>query len=112
MSRVSLLLYRLPELVAAPHDDTVYVVEGEKDADNLAKDNSELKGKLDGVAIRVYSVAKSVADCFKFRDIVGLALALEALRRSRRKGLATTQDLRHYAQVCRVTSVMGPYLDR
>jgi len=67
---------------------------------------------IDGVAIRVYSVAKSVADCFKCRNKVGLEVALEALRKSQRKGLATTQDLRHYARVCRVTEVMGPYLDR
>jgi predicted transcriptional regulator of viral defense system len=67
---------------------------------------------IDGVTIRVYSVAKTVADCFKFRDKVGLDVALEALRKSRRQGLATTNDLRHYAQTCRVTEVMRPYLDR
>ena len=67
---------------------------------------------IDGVAIRVYSVAKTVADCFKFRNQVGLEVALEALRRSRRRGLATTEDLRRYARVCRVTEVMRPYLDR
>jgi predicted transcriptional regulator of viral defense system len=67
---------------------------------------------IDGVAIRVYSVAKTVADCFKFRNQVGLEVALEALRRSRRRGLATTEDLRHYARICRVTEVMRPYLDR
>jgi predicted transcriptional regulator of viral defense system len=66
---------------------------------------------IDGVEIRVYSVAKTVADCFKFRNRIGLDVALEALRRSQRKGLATAQDLRHYARVCRVSEVMGPYLD-
>ncbi len=67
---------------------------------------------IDGVTIRVYSVAKTVADCFKFRSKVGLDVALEALRKSRRQGLATTDDLRHYARICRVTEVMGPHLDR
>jgi predicted transcriptional regulator of viral defense system len=67
---------------------------------------------IDGVTIRVYSVAKTVADCFKFRNKVGLDVALEALRRSRRQGLATSQDLRRYAQICRVTEVMHPYLGR
>jgi predicted transcriptional regulator of viral defense system len=67
---------------------------------------------IDGVTVRVYSVAKTVADCFKFRDKVGLDVALEALRKSRRQGLATTNDLRHYARTCRVTEVMRPYLDR
>ena len=65
---------------------------------------------IDGVPIRVYSVAKSVADCFKFRNQVGLELALEALRQSRRRKLATAQELRHYAKICRVTEVMGPSL--
>ncbi len=67
---------------------------------------------VDGVTIRVYCVAKSVADCFKFRGRIGLDVALEALRRSRRQGLATEQDLLHYARVCRVTEVMRPYLER
>jgi predicted transcriptional regulator of viral defense system len=65
---------------------------------------------IDGVTIRVYSVAKSVADCFKFRNRVGLDVAVEALHRSLRRGLATTDELRHYARVCRVTEVMRPYL--
>lgn len=68
--------------------------------------------EIDGVTVRVYSVAKSVADCFKFRDRIGLDVAVEALQKSRRKGLATLQDLRHYAQVCHVTQVMRPYLER
>jgi len=67
---------------------------------------------IDGVTIRVYSVAKTVADCFKFRSKVGLDVALQALRKCRRQGLATTNDLWHYAQICRVTEVMRPYLDR
>jgi predicted transcriptional regulator of viral defense system len=67
---------------------------------------------IDGVPIRVYSVAKTVADCFKFRNKVGLDVAIEALRKGRRQGLATTNDLRHYARICRVTELMGPYLGR
>lgn len=67
---------------------------------------------IDGVAIRVYCVAKSVADCFKFRNTIGgLDVALDALRKSQGKGLATTQDLRHYSRICRVTEMMRPYLD-
>lgn len=65
---------------------------------------------VDGVTIRVYSVAKTVADCFKFRSRVGLDLARRALRESRRRKLATLDDLWRYAQVCRVTEVMRPYL--
>jgi len=67
---------------------------------------------VDGITIRVYSVAKTVADCFKFRDKVGLDVARHALRKARRKGLATSDDLAYYARICRVTAVMRPYLDR
>jgi predicted transcriptional regulator of viral defense system len=67
---------------------------------------------IDGVTIRVYSAAKTVADCFKFRHKVGLDVALEALRKSRRLGLVNIDELRHYAEICRVTELMRPYLDR
>jgi predicted transcriptional regulator of viral defense system len=65
---------------------------------------------IDGVPIRVYSVAKTVADCFKFRDRVGLDVALDALRTCRRDRLATDEDLWRFAQVCRVTALMRPHL--
>jgi predicted transcriptional regulator of viral defense system len=68
--------------------------------------------EVDGVTVRVYSVAKSVADCFKFRSRIGLDAAIAALQKSRRKELVTLQDLQHYAQVCHVTEVMRPYLER
>jgi predicted transcriptional regulator of viral defense system len=67
---------------------------------------------VDGVTIRVYSVAKTVADCFKFRNTIGLDLAVEALHEARRRKLATLHELQHYARVCRVTEVMRPHLDR
>ena len=66
---------------------------------------------IDGVTIRVYSVAKTVADCFKFRQKVGLDVAVEALRKCFRNGRASREELWHYAQVCRVTEVMHPYLE-
>jgi len=66
---------------------------------------------IDGVAIRVYSVAKTVADCFKFRHKVGLEVAIDALRKYCHDGHASREELWHYAQVCRVTEVMRPYLE-
>lgn len=66
---------------------------------------------VEGVAIRVYSAAKTVADCFKFRRKVGLDVAMEALRdyaRSRRSGV---DELWRQAKVCRVANVMKPYMD-
>jgi predicted transcriptional regulator of viral defense system len=65
---------------------------------------------IDGVPIRVYSVAKTVADCFKFRDRIGVDVALAALRKCRRDRLATDQDLWRFAQICRVTELMRPHL--
>lgn len=65
----------------------------------------------DGVALRVYSVAKTVADCFKHRNKIGLDVALEALKEARAQRKATADDLWHCAKVCRVAQVMRPYLE-
>lgn len=66
---------------------------------------------VEGVEIRVYSAAKTVADCFKFRNKLGVDVAVEALRdfSRRRRGGAT--ELARFARICRVTRVMQPYLD-
>jgi predicted transcriptional regulator of viral defense system len=66
---------------------------------------------VDGTTIRITSVAKTVADCFKFRSKVGLDVALEALREARRAKRASTDDLWRYARVNRVINVMRPYLE-
>jgi len=66
---------------------------------------------IEGVDVRVYSLAKTVADCFKYRSKVGLAVALEALRESQREKRASVDDVWHYARVCRVANVMRPYLE-
>ena len=66
---------------------------------------------VDGIAVRVYSVAKTVADCFKHRHKIGLDVALEALRECRRERRATGDDLWRYAKICRVANVMRPYLE-
>ncbi len=66
---------------------------------------------IDGVPVRVYSIAKTVADCFKFRHKIGLDVALEALRECRRGKRATSDELWRYAKVCRVANVMRPYLE-
>lgn len=65
----------------------------------------------DGVSLRVYAVAKTVADCFKYRNRIGLDVAIEALREARAKRKATAADLWQYATVCRVANVMRPYLE-
>lgn len=67
--------------------------------------------RVDGVAVQVYSVAKTVADCFKYRNKIGLDVALEALRECLRNKRATRDELWRHAKTCRVANVMRPYLD-
>src|SRR5580698_1640519 len=66
---------------------------------------------VEGVSIRVYSVAKTVADCFKYRNKIGLDVALEALREGWSQRSLTIDALWHYATVNRVTNVMRPYME-
>jgi predicted transcriptional regulator of viral defense system len=65
---------------------------------------------VEGVQVRVYNVAKTVADCFKYRNKIGLDVAIEALRECMQRKLATVDELWHYSTICRVTRVMQPYL--
>jgi len=67
--------------------------------------------KVEGTIIRVTSVAKTVADCFKFRNKVGLDVALEALRDARRSKKVSADEIWRYASVNRVANVMRPYLE-
>lgn len=67
--------------------------------------------RVEGVTVRVYSAAKTVADCFKFRNKVGVDVAVEALREFSRRHRGGMNDLMRYAQICRVARVMQPYLD-
>jgi predicted transcriptional regulator of viral defense system len=67
--------------------------------------------KVEGVPIRVYSAAKTVADCFKFRNKIGLDVAIEALKDSLRQKKATVNEIYHYAKVCRVSNVIRPYME-
>ncbi len=64
-----------------------------------------------GGTVRAFSVAKTVADCFKFRNKVGTDVALEALRECRRLRKASMDDLWAAAKVCRVANIMRPYLE-
>jgi predicted transcriptional regulator of viral defense system len=67
--------------------------------------------QVEGVPIRIYSPAKTVADCFKYRYKLGLEVALEALRETWYTRKATLSELWEAARVCRVTSSMRPYLE-
>jgi predicted transcriptional regulator of viral defense system len=66
---------------------------------------------VEGVRVTIYGVAKTVADCFKYRNKIGLETALVALRECWRRQLCTMDDLWQAAGSCRMANVMRPYLD-
>lgn len=66
---------------------------------------------IEGVPVKIYNPAKTVADCFKFRNKIGLDVALEALRETWRARRCGMSELMRYARVCRVANVMRPYLE-
>lgn len=66
---------------------------------------------VEGVPVRVYSPAKTVADCFKYRNKIGIEVAIEALRDCLKQRKATSDEIWNAAKVCRMTNVMRPYLE-
>lgn len=66
---------------------------------------------IEGVPVRVYSAAKAVADCFKFRNKIGLDVAIEALKEAVRERKATRSAILEFAKLCRVANVIRPYLE-
>ena len=66
---------------------------------------------MDGVDVRVYSPEKTLADCFKFRNRIGLDVAVEALNLWRRRGNVRVDELMGFARTCRVERVMRPYVE-
>lgn len=69
------------------------------------------KPRTSKVTIRVYSPAKTIADCFRFRNKIGLDIAIEALRDCRRQKAASVDEIWEAAKVCRMTTVMKPYME-
>ena len=67
--------------------------------------------RVEGVSVRVYSAAKTIADCFKFRNKIGLDVAIEALRDSLSQRKASINDIYRYAKICRVSNVIRPYME-
>lgn len=67
--------------------------------------------EVDGVRARIYSPEKTLADCFKYRNKIGLDVAIEALRLYRKRGHVKTSELMRLARVCRVEKVLRPYLE-
>jgi predicted transcriptional regulator of viral defense system len=66
---------------------------------------------IEGVEVRVYSAAKTVADCFKYRNKIGIDVAVEALKDFTRTHRGGANALARFARICRVSRLMQPYLD-
>jgi predicted transcriptional regulator of viral defense system len=68
------------------------------------------KYSIEGITVHIYGVAKTIVDCFRFRNKVGLDVALEALRESIRSRKTTINEINRYATLVRLDRVMRPYL--
>jgi predicted transcriptional regulator of viral defense system len=66
---------------------------------------------MDGVHVRIYSAERTLADCFKYRNKIGIDVCVEALNLYRRRGRMKLHKLEHYAKLCRVERVMKPYME-
>lgn len=66
--------------------------------------------RIGGMPVKIYSAARSVVDCFKFRNKLGLDVALEALRLARQRKRVQNRELLHFARLLRVEKPMSPYL--
>lgn len=65
----------------------------------------------DKIKLRVYNLAKTIADCFKHRNKIGFDVAIEVLKEAFTKNKVTVDELWHYAKICRVANVMRPYIE-
>jgi len=79
-------------------------------SDETLKAGVEVK-QIDGIAVKVFDPAKTIADCFKFRNQIGLDVAIEALKRGINEHKATYSDILKYAEMCRVKNIIRPYLE-
>jgi|TARA_B100001750_G_scaffold41797_1_gene30475 predicted transcriptional regulator of viral defense system len=66
---------------------------------------------IEGATVRVTCIEKTVADCFKYRNKIGLDVAIEALQESRQESRINMDKLWHFAKLCRVATVMRPYIE-
>ena len=65
---------------------------------------------FDSIDVQIYNPEKTIVDCFRFRNQIGMDVVLEALKRYRASGTFNHQQILHYAQVCRVQNIITPYL--
>jgi len=94
---------RMPSLNTPP-------VRAYKFSDKAYKEGIE-KHQIDGVSVQIYSPEKTLADCFKYRNKLGMDIVLEALKLYKSQKKFNLDKLLKYARVCRVEKVMRPYLE-
>jgi predicted transcriptional regulator of viral defense system len=66
---------------------------------------------IDGVKVKIYSPERTVADCFKFRNKIGLDVAIEALKERLQKKKRSVEEIMRFARICRVSNIIRPYLE-
>ena len=67
--------------------------------------------RIDGVTVRIFGVARTLVDCFKYRNKLGLDIAIEALRFARERKRTSNREILHFASLLRQVRVIGPYLE-
>jgi len=67
--------------------------------------------QIDGISVKIYNQEKTLADCFKFRNKIGIDVVLEALKLYKTRKKFNHERLLKYARICRVEKVMRPYLE-
>ena len=67
--------------------------------------------RMDNVISRIYSPEKTIADCFKFRNKIGIDIAIEALRLNQERRKMKIDDIMHFASICRVANIIRPYME-
>jgi predicted transcriptional regulator of viral defense system len=67
--------------------------------------------RIDGVTVKIYSAEKTIVDCFKFRNKIGMDVAIEALKLYRSRKKFDSNSIMKYAKICRVENVMRPYME-
>ena len=99
----------LPQLLISSHGSAPSSGSGGY-FDELTGESFDRRSLL-GIRLRVYSPEKTLADCFKYRNKLGLDMVLEALRLYRSRKRPNVGELMKFARVCRVEKVMRPYLE-
>ncbi|MDD7984607.1 hypothetical protein PQO01_06555 [Lentisphaera marina] len=88
-------------------DYNIKVIHPTKEIYNLGIENH----MVNNIGIKVYSLSKTVVDCFKHRNKIGLDVALEALKESIRLKKTTRKEIAEYAIKCKMMNIMMPYME-